>query len=510
VKVVAISGEHGRLRSELVSKAALHYLTSLMISCIGFAFLFVATHFIGYEEYGLIAFALSLTGIFYFITDLGFMRAHTKTVSEGRALQECLSTYLVLRLLLTSLYAIVTISVIVLGGKALFRGEDDSVILPIIAMILSYYILSSITQTFVTTLLAMRRVLPAQAIVASDAAVKLCTIAVVPMTDLGALGIALAYVMSGAISIIAAIVVARAHLPSFSMSAVNRLMIREYGRFAKPLAIASIGGVVAVYLDKVIIQMSFSSVDTGIYFAAQTLLTSFLLAIGNSVMIVAFPAVSEMMSQRGELRDIRNMVQSQLQYLAIFVIPLAMFLTFYARVILEVLLSSSSSDGALVFSILSISYTIYVFTMPLSSQILGMGMVDAYARYNYVGFSVMITLDLLLIPDNILSVGMAGLGIVGGALAILCAYVAMMILFIRKSSSMFPLTVPTRLPSVILVSVLSGVVSTLILSLVSIEDSRVSLVAAGGLFIVLFFGMALPLRAITLSDIRELLRHIRV
>lgn len=427
---------------ELVSKAFFFYLSNLVVAFLGFAFLFLATRFVGLDEYGTVAFALSIAGLLFFITELGFQRSHIKKVSEGEDLQSCMSVYAIIKVALTSLYIVITIVFLVLLEDLMITGGLDAAIHDVILVIMAYYIPLSFTSIYTHTFIARRQIRSAQTAQVAEIATRLVATVLVILTQSGTSGLAYAYLVGGLVSLSVAVCLGRGLLPRLSFRRADPALIKEYVVFALPLLGVAVTGASIVYLDKIIIQLSYTSVQTGIYYASQSLLSTFYLSIAAAVQSMAFPAVSRMSALSGSHNRIRTIVQSQYKYLCMVIVPVSGFLVLFSNEVISVLLSSASASGAVAFSVLTVSYTLQIFTQPSSTLVLGMGRTRQYALYNYAYFAVALTLNFTLIPPRVISVDMLGLGITGAAISVLCAQTLMTVLFLRDAHKTLCLQIP--------------------------------------------------------------------
>lgn len=449
---LALSANDGNsLAPELVSKSTFLYATSLVSAILGYLSVFLAIRYIGEIEYGLVAFGFSIAGLLLFVTDMGLVGAHTKKVSERADLRGCLSVFFYLRFLAIAVYVGLGLIVLTLWGTYFSRDFGDSMQYSVVFVMIVYYVAACFASTFSSTFLALRDVYHAQIIAICDVSVRVVATILVIFFLKTAFGLALTFLVSGSFSLAAAYYLYKTNLPSISFRHLDRRLISDYFGFAMPLAIASILVTVSMNLDKVIIQLYVSVNQTGIYFAFQRIL-AFYLSIGPAIVAVAFPLVSHMDS-RGHVEDqIRRVLSRVLKYLCLLIIPMTFFLAVFSRNVVSALLSSNLSSQSETFSILAISYSIAILTVPFYSQTLGMGDSRSYGRF-YVIYSVLvISLDFLLIPPSIMTVHVGGWGISGAAAATLLSQIVCSILFYRKTRSILGIRFPVKEVSRILVS----------------------------------------------------------
>lgn len=493
-----------RLNSELVSKTTFMYISILGSAILGAVSIFLATRFIGQSEYGIVGFALSFAGLFLFITDLGFTRAHTKKVSEGADLRSCLTLYLLVRVALTGVYVFAVFVSIYIWESVLGRGYEYPETHEVILVILAYYVPISISAVFASTFQALRDVIRAQVVMLAEIMSRVIAIMFVVYFKMGTVELAITFAVSGAASLIVTLLISRDLLSKISWKLLDRNLLSEYAAFAKPLAIATILTTVAMYFDKVIIQFAFSAAETGTYFAAQRYLR-FYGFLSTAIISLLFPTFSSLNSKAAGKDTIAIMMRAILRYLFIIVVPLTIFLVVFAEPILTTLTSSAFAPGATAFAILSITYSISILTGPSSSQTLGMGFVTSFARYILLYCIIVIFLDIVLIPNEIFSVQLLGWGINGAALAIFFGQVVMTVLFYLNTARVLKIKTPEHLFRIIVSSVFAILV-TYIISMTFNIARFYDLIALLSLFFGIYASLILVTKVMNFSEILRLLK----
>lgn len=496
------------LKPELFSKTIFLYVTTIASAICGYISLYFATRFIGSVNYGIVAFAISFVGMFTFATDLGFSSAHTKKVAEGKDLQSCLSVFLVVRLILVAIFVLLVLGSIFVWESVLGQGYEYAETRTVIFIIVLYYVQASITNVFTLTFLAQRDVLRAQTITMSDVGTKaLATLLVVAM-GWGLFGLACVYVAESAIALVVAIFLARGRLPRIRVRAIKEPLFTEYLRFSTPLMIVSVFSPIAVYLDKVIIQYSLNAVETGIYFASQSLLAPYL-ALGSIVGTLVYPAISQMSVQINSNEKISILITSTMRYLLLLIFPISLFLIIFSKQMLSVFLSAAFEPGASAFAILTIGYSIGILLPQLGSQALGMGLSKLYAKFSLIAMAASIALNILLIPSDILAFQLFGLGKEGAAFSFLARQVLLFVFFYDNARRTIRLRLPKKTPN-IAAAALAAIALTYYLTGFLSVNRFYDLIALFLLNLIFFAAFAILLRAIKKSEIVELLSMIRL
>lgn len=495
------------MRTELMSKTAFMYLSTLASAVLGYIALLLATRFVGQTEYGIVAYALSFEGLFLFVADSGFSRSHMKKVSEGEDLKSCFSVYMYVRLILTAVYGALILAGIYFWEAVIGGGYEYPETRTVLLILLAYYLPVSIRWTIVHTYYAQRDVGRAQLIVLSEVGIRAVATVVVAVFEMGVTALAITFAVSGLGSLVIALAISR-HLPNLSLTPVDRALLRQYVSFAMPIALSMALGTAALYLDKVLIQWSLDASQTATYFASQRLLVAYS-SIGAGIVAIVFPAISQMNVSQSGHRRIFVLTTETFRYLAFIVIPTTALMFVFSGEILEALLSPEFKKGAMAFSLLSVSSGLLTLTVPFSTQALGMGYAVEYARYNNVYSITAILLGVLLIPSDMMSIRLFGLGITGAAIALLVAQVSSTLLFYVNSRRTIGFRFPDGVIRMILASITSCAIA-LIISRALCMSPLFDLLLLVAIYYSVYLVLALLLRILSYSDLSRPLRTFNI
>jgi len=496
------------LKPELVSKAAFLYISTIASAIFSYIALFFATRFVGDIGYGILAFALSFSGIFLFITDLGIATSHTKKVSEGEDLQSCLSVFMVIRLALVAVFVAAVLLTLFLWEGVLGQGFESADTHLVILIILIYYVQTSITYVFTQTFLAQRDVVRAQAIALSDVASRAIATLLVVAFSWGLVGLACTYAVEGFVALAVALFLARGRLPRIRLSAAKKSLIKQYARFAAPIAATTIFGTIVLYGDKLLIQYSsVSAADTGLYYAYQRVL-AFYMMLSPVMASVAYPAFSQLNAQKEGKEAISKMTTTMIRYLLLVTVPIMLFLIVFSGDILSIFLSSSFATGAMAFAILAVGYSVGLTISPFGSQTLGMGLSGTYGKYMMISTIIMIAFDFLLIPSSLFSIPLAGWGMNGAAVSLLIGQIVQAFLFYTNARKLLQLKAPSGLIGTTCAAVIS-IMAVYALSTYMELSRFYDLVAVFFLFAGVFIFFAVLFRAVSVKEIKDIIWMIR-
>ncbi len=81
----------------------------MIVSALSFVGVFFMTRYLGTGDYGTLSWVLALVLSLNAVSDLGFTNAHIKRISEGRDINDCVSTYAAIELILTGAMVVITV-----------------------------------------------------------------------------------------------------------------------------------------------------------------------------------------------------------------------------------------------------------------------------------------------------------------------------------------------------------------------------------------------------------------
>jgi len=226
------------------------------------------------EAIGIVGFAMSFIAMFDLIADLGFYQAHIKKVSEGKDLGTCIGTFAAIKILLTSvMVAVVVLSIFI--WKNVFNNRFyDATTESVVFVVLIYYVLADLTQIATVTFEAKKEIAkreftyifeciktPLMILVAVAGVGTLATIepAVQWPDFLTSLQTFLAHHAVGSLAmtyvfaILVSFLVGLWLLRKYPIKKPQWDLGREYTRFALPIMLISVIGVISVNIDKIML-----------------------------------------------------------------------------------------------------------------------------------------------------------------------------------------------------------------------------------------------------------------
>jgi len=373
----------------------------------------IITRSIGMEGYGTVKLAISFVALFSFIPNLGLHSAHIKRVSEGKDLGDCMGTLAVMEIPMIILLVAVLLFVIHAPG-----GMDAPVTKSVLYIAVVYQAILSIRAAVWATFKARRENAKEQLSFLIDPVVRISLVALLAFFLIGGNGekLMIAYLLGILGSLMFALYSLRGIPIHFR---INRDSIRSYWNFAKHLIPLTIIAVIAINLDKVLIGVYWSELEVGQYSTAQ-MVTALINQIPLAFGVLLFPTISSSFSLgQGGKEEIRSITRFMGRYLSMIILPVVVYLIVFGKSLLG--LFPGAEDAYLVLITLALYAFVFSLGTPYLNLLLGIDRPDINSRILIVGHIITISLGVVLIP-------IPAIGMVGGALALLIAYLIVFLL----------------------------------------------------------------------------------
>jgi O-antigen/teichoic acid export membrane protein len=268
-------------------------------------------------------------------------------------------------------------------------------------------------------------------------------------------------------------------------------------RFGIPIMVSSIGGMIIVYTDTLVLTYFRSMQEVGIYNVVVP--TAMILQFfATSVATVAFPMVAELWARKKH-DYLESGLKMLYNYSFIFMVPAVLIAFSFSETILRLMFGEQYIGGALTMQILLISIIFLGLHSITSTILVGIGKPVISTKILLEGALINLGLNLLIIPS---------LGIVGAAISSLIAYayVALRCIFKLKHFIHVDIPWPDWLKTLLAGLLMLGLIFLLkkILSLNAYLEAIIC-VAIGGLF---YLALAFILGIIDLKETKALLKHI--
>lgn len=426
-------------------KTSLVILNSLVGAILGFAALKAVALYMGVEVYGRYAFALGLSGVFMFLSNLGFSKAHVKRVSEGRPLGDCIATFGVVSLLLTLLYAGLTLGGLALGtrvlGQQLYSTTETTLTFVILGRTLS--ILRRVANLTFQARLDTARSESIGFTASTTQSTAMIVIALLyagatrregPLYDVllemtpglasliaqnGAELLGFAFLLSALVATPLGFYLLFRH---YRLGRFDGDLFRDYLRYAVPLMFGIGVTAFGTDFDKAALGFFWSEREAGLFTGVQRLMVVITMITG-AVQALFFPAISERHAQDDEA-GARRLTATTLRYLSMLLVPAAFGLTALARPAINIVLSAQWLAAAPILGVLAFATLLMGLAGPFNNVLYGFDRPKRAVALDVSRVVLKVALIGFFVPASIFSIPALGLRGVGAALAILVAAAA--------------------------------------------------------------------------------------
>ena len=407
----------------IARKSALIVTTQLANGLLGYIGLKFISKFMQPWEYGIVGFAYGFVAIFSIFGSLGFDAAHIKRISEGKDMGNCIATFLVIKMILAGLMAAMVIFSILAWKFILHRGFESPLNEKAIYVMLSYFVLATLTNAFISTFVARKEIAKSRLPYFVYTLTRVAATVFVAYNDMGPLLLAYTYLIGEIFRFFFALLLFRGYpigRPSFQY-------FKSYFAFARPMAIAGAAALIMVNIDKVFIQLFWSATQVGEYFATVNL-SRFVVVFASALGMLLMPTISEHHSKK-DIKKIKELVLQSERYLSMIIFPLVVILITLAKPVIHMLLSDKYMPAFPVLQILPLFLLFDALSRPYQSQLQGMNKPHYTRNMVVIMMMINVILNLILIPRDIRSLGIKlfGLGIKGAAIATVISYFAGMV-----------------------------------------------------------------------------------
>ena len=406
----------------IARKSALVLTIQIINGLLGYFALFIIARFMDASDFalGVVSFGYGFVSLFFIVGKAGFDNAHVKIVSEGKDLGACNGTYMSIKLALIGVMILFISGSIYIWRNVLNRGFESHYHEQVIWVFLAYFILWSLTQTFKSTFTARREIAKAQIPMFFETLSRVVATFFVVYYDLGILALAYTYLIGEIFVFISGFY----FFYGYSVKLPSKELFKQYIVFAYPLAFVVACSTIMVNVDKILIQLFWNAVEGGNYFAAYRL-TRFLDMVTVAIGTLLLPTIS-MLYSKNNIQALKRVVVSAERYLSMIAFPIVFFMVFLPKPTIHILLSNRFYPAIHILQILPLFILFDALSRPYVSKLIGIGLPKFARNRVLIMVIINVTLNIILIPRDIRSLGidLFGLGATGAAIATVIAYIA--------------------------------------------------------------------------------------
>jgi len=401
----------------IARKSALIVSSKILDGIFGYIGLFFITKYMSPYDYGVVAFAIGFVSLFSIFSSFGFNSAHVKKVSEGLDFGLCNGTFLAIKSILIVVSTFLLVSSIFIWKVVLHRGFETPEHELAIYIILVYWIFNLLTGFFINTFMAKKEMAKVQIPFLIGSIAKAGTTIYVAIAGYGAIALAYTYVIGHFLHLLLLIILFR----GYPIKKPSMTYIKNYTKFAMPLAVVNACSVIITNVDKVLIQLFWSSTDVGYYFSGYRI-TSFIGMFTAALGMILLPTFSKFHTENN-FKELKTLLYKSERYLSMIVFPMVFGVVVLAEPATFILLQGWM-PAVPILQILAFFALFQALDQPYSSKFVGMNKPQIPRNRVIIIFILNLILNLILIPKGIQSLGikLAGLGAQGAAIATILSY----------------------------------------------------------------------------------------
>ena len=317
-------------------------ISQIIASVCGFVWTVLMARYLGVNNYGILGFAVSITGILGVIDDLGISYYIVRQIStDNESAPKYLGNSLPLKIIFATIKLILTFIILIL-----LKTDEFTILITLLfsfEMIIKSYInsLNGAFQAFENTKF--------QGIgITLMNTTTLLFILISIYADLGLLGVSISYIIANLITFIYSYYVLNKHItkPKFEL---DWEFCKKITLFSLPFAISGMLYIIYYSIDMVMLSELVGDYANGIYNATYKLIA--VLNLFYSVYTaVIFPVMSKFFKDDKKLLVISY--EKSIKYLMLVMIPLATGTVFYSLDIIQLIYGHQYDAAASVLSIL--------------------------------------------------------------------------------------------------------------------------------------------------------------
>lgn len=430
---------------------------------VGFAGLFFVFRYMDKDVYGMYASAFALIGLFALINGLGVHAAHVKRISEGHHEGRANGTFLAIKLMMVTLFIAIlglayVIWTIVLGQQFV------NLTAKVLGVMVAVYTILAVRQFFDFTFRAHRRIAVSETVQFLDTLITSTAFLTaaqvwrhvnggwVPFAgwadfwatvlrlsprlsvEDGAILLTGGFFLGTVTSFVIAALFFAGH--RYPLGRPTRASFRTYYDFAWPVALVSVMSVLYTNMDVVMVLYFWSTLEVADYRAAAKIVSP-VFFVGQAIWTMLFPTVSDLHA-RGQQALIGPLVGRAERYQSMVMLGALTIAFVFAEEGLRIVSSEQYLSAAPTLRILIVSAFFSGLLVPARSVLFGSGNPKLMARVGLWITVVAVGLNLVLVPQSILGVPLAGLrapgAAIGTAVAFATAYVYVKILAQRHAN----------------------------------------------------------------------------
>lgn len=398
----------------LARKSLLLFTVNMIGSALGFLSTIVIARWMGATALGSVSYLLGLLGMFSVLLDMGFAFAHLKRVSEtSEDPAPLIGTFLAVK---SSLALVFLLVALLLPGVAGSLGRD---LIPqgeerlSYYLIAAFYVLHSLASVFLYTFEARLESAKQSIPDLVGSLVSFVAKLGVAFSGAGVVALSAAYLTEPLARLGLAVPLFR----GYRIARPQRQHFASYVRYTLPITLNTALSMVLANINPVLIKAFWTAAEVG-YYSSVLGFGLVLERVASTVMVLFLPQTSSD-AARGDWSEIRRRLFVIERYVLTILVPLGVALAFFSRDIVLVALGSEFTASAPILVLLALNSIGAGIFQPYRTLLYAIEKQQYLVLSSVAGLAALLLSGLLLIPQRIGSLTLAGLGSVGAALGLI-------------------------------------------------------------------------------------------
>ena len=355
----------------------------------GAIYAILVARYLGAQGLGILNFGLALTAVFGILATFGLTTLTAREVAKDRGLA---SKYVANLIPMQVLLALATIGLIVALVNAIGYPQETIYVVYILSVGI---IVSTLSSLLLAIFQAFEQLKFQSVVLVITSVVGLCGAVIVILLHLNVVAFALFSLLAGGVALayVYAICVRRFFVPrleadfTFWKSALAE---------AWPMAAAAVSVIIFFRIDVVMISVIQGTTAVGFYSVAYTLSEASLVIPGVFISSL-FPVLSKL--HRDSKQFFRDTCAQTIKYLFYLALPMAFFVTLWAKPIVSLLYGARFDPSVAALQILIWSAALMYVSSVLGTALVAANLQKLNMKLTFVLAAINIGLNVLLIPE---------------------------------------------------------------------------------------------------------------
>ncbi|MDZ4171959.1 MAG: flippase, partial [Methanobacteriaceae archaeon] len=373
----------------LVKNTGILFSSQILAYLIGLIYLINVAKYLGAENYGVLALALALTGIFSVFVDLGLASLTVREVSKNKYLA---NLFLGNSLVIKSFFSLITL-ILVHGIVNILNYPKETA--EVIYWITLFVIFNSLSQSVYAIFQSYQKMEYQSLGIILNSILMFIGVTALIFFQKDLMIFAMLYAMISLIIFIISLIICISKFTKPKIS-INVNVWKNLLRNSLPLGLISIFVVLFIRIDTIMLSKMVSEMAVGWYNASVTLVQS-LSFITSAVVVSVFPLFSKL-HVNSQKNNFELLFRKTFHYIALISIPIGVGTTILADKIIILLYGFEYSNSIIVLQIIIWWYVIGSFSWIIGTVLNATNKQRIFLIFSGLALISNISLNFILIP----------------------------------------------------------------------------------------------------------------